>query len=80
MLLEQPELNETLQEEWEAFCVLDRGRQWGFNGPQPILVSEIESYCRLNRIDGETEREDLVSYLQEMDAAYLKWHREKDGN
>lgn len=79
MLTDQPLLDEFLEDEWDAFCALDRGRQWGFNGPQPIMISEIEAYCRLNRIDGDTERTELVSYLQEMDAEYLKWHRDNNG-
>jgi len=74
MLLRQPELHPLILWVWEAYGTLDKGRQWGYNGPQPILISEIEAYCRLLRIE---DRSDLIRYLQMMDSVYLKDHREK---
>jgi hypothetical protein len=74
MLLEEPDLHITIAWVWTAYNVLDKGRQWGYNGPQPILVSEIEAYCRLNEIE---DRSDLIRYIQKMDNVYLKDHREK---
>ena len=59
---------------WEAYGILDKGRQWGYNGPQPIQVSELEAYCRMNNI---TDRSGLVAYIQKMDGVYLKDHRDK---
>jgi hypothetical protein len=74
MLLDWPLIHITVEWVWAAFSVLDKGRQWGFNGPQPILVSEIEAYARLNEIE---DRSDLVRYIQAMDGEYLEHHREK---
>lgn len=74
MLLNQPDLYPDMYWVWTAYSVLDKGRQWGFNGPQPILVSEIEAYCRLNNIE---DRSDLIRYIQLMDGEYLSHHREK---
>lgn len=77
MLEDQPDLDEDVEDAWDAFASLDKGRQYGWNGPQPILISEIEAYCRLNFIDDESERYELVEYIQKMDAQYLKWHSDK---
>ena len=74
MLLRQPMLHPGIVWAWEAFGILDKGRQWGYSGPQPILVSEIEAYCRLKEI---VDRSDLVKYIQQMDGVYLKDSREK---
>jgi hypothetical protein len=77
MLEDQPDLDEQVEEAWNAFAVLDKGRQYGYNGPQPIQLSEIEAYCRLNFIHDESERLELVEYIQKMDAQYLKWYSDK---
>lgn len=74
MLLRQPVLHPLILWVWEAFGILDKGRQWGHNGPQSILVSEIEAYCRLEEIE---DRSGLVKYIQQMDGVYLKDYREK---
>ena len=67
MLLRQPMLHPGIVWAWEAFGILDKGRQWGYSGPQPILVSEIEAYCRLKEI---VDRSDLVKYIQQMVEKY----------
>lgn len=77
MLADQPELDEAVEHAWNAFGILDKGRQFGWNGPQPILLSEIEAFCRLNNIHDASERLELVEYIQKMDALYLKWHSDK---
>jgi len=74
MLLDTPKLHDMIVWVWEAYGVLDKGRQWGYNGPQPIQVSELEAYCRMNNI---TDRSGLVNYIQMMDGVYLTDHREK---
>jgi hypothetical protein len=74
MLLRQPGLHPLILWVWEAYGILDKGRQWGHSGPQPILVSELEAYCRLKDIE---DRSDLVRYIQQMDSAYLKDYRVK---
>lgn len=74
MLLDQPELHPTLVWVWEAYIALDRSRQFGFNGPQPIMLSDIEAYCRLHSIE---DRSDLIRYIQLMDGEYISQAREK---
>ena len=74
MLLRQPRLHPLIVWVWEAFGILDKGRQWGYNGPQPILISEIEAYCRLLRVE---DHSGLIRYIQKMDGEYLKDHRVK---
>jgi hypothetical protein len=74
MLLGQPDLHVTMHWVWEAYARLDKSRQFGFNGPQPISLSEIEAYCRLNDIE---DRSDLIQYIQLMDSAYIDHAREK---
>jgi hypothetical protein len=74
MLLDQPQLHETVYWVWEAFAILDKGRQWGHNGPQPILISEMRAYIQLNEIK---DTHDLVRYIQGMDGVYLKHHRDQ---
>lgn len=74
MLLRQPDIHPMIVWVWESFGILDKGRQWGHSGPQPILVSEIEAYCRLANIE---DRSGLVKYIQLMDGAYLKDYRAK---
>lgn len=74
MLTGQPELYATLGWVWEAFIVLDRSRQFGFNGPQPISLSDIEAYCRLHTIE---DRSDLIRYIQLMDGEYIAHSRKE---
>jgi hypothetical protein len=74
MLTGQPELYETLVWVWEAYIALDRSRQFGFNGPQPIMLSDIEAYSRLHSIE---DRSDLIRYIQLMDGVYLSHSVEK---
>lgn len=74
MLDGQPPLHPLILWVWEAFSVLDKGRQWGNSGPQPIQISELESYCRMNNI---ADHSDLVRYIQKMDGEYLRDYREK---
>ncbi|TFH65747.1 MAG: hypothetical protein E4G91_01320 [Candidatus Zixiibacteriota bacterium] len=74
MLLEQPELLPLLSEEWDAFATLDKARQHGFSGPQPITLTEIEAFCRLN---DPPDRDQLIKYIQKLDEAYLRWYVKK---
>lgn len=68
MLTDQPDIFETVNWVWEAYIALDRSRQFGFNGPQPISLSDIEAYIRLHDIE---DRSDLIRYIQLMDGEYL---------
>ena len=74
MLLDQPELFDHLAWVWEVYIILDRSRQFGFNGPQPIMLSDIEAYARLHDV---TDRSDLIRYIQLMDGEYISHEREK---
>jgi hypothetical protein len=49
-LLDKPELPLLLRVLWEHFLALNRTRQAGM-GANPLTYTEIDAYCRLNRID-----------------------------
>jgi len=74
MLLECPDLHEMVSAEWDAYTVLDRGRQWGYAGPQSILLSEIVAFCTLNDV---SDHKQLIKYVQTMDSDYLHWYAAK---
>jgi hypothetical protein len=56
----------------EAFDRLSSARGAGFGGPNPIPLSEIESYCRLFGWRDPEEIGELVELIQAMDEAYLE--------
>lgn len=57
---------------WEAFATLSRTRVVNQTGPQPILPSEILSYCQLLRITDEFEHRDLLFHITDLDILWLK--------
>lgn len=57
---------------WEIFNYLNRFRQTGANGPQPLILTDIKSICDMKNIVREADRELLLDALAEMDAVYLK--------
>jgi hypothetical protein len=76
-LKERPRLFEDLIPAWNAFWTLSRSRTVGFNGVNPIALSEIESYCRLQSITDPEERLLLIRYIQHMDGIYRNLIEEK---
>lgn len=71
VLSSRPELWADLTWVWEAFTYLSSGRQMGFNGPQPIALSEILAYAEFRAITCPDEREELLHHVQKLDAVYL---------
>lgn len=55
-----------------AFRNLISSRAVGF-GVGPIPVSEIFAYCEMFHIDGDDERNDMLYYISELDAEYLRY-------
>lgn len=78
MLEEQPEVYPHLMWVWDAFCEIEKSRQYGFGHPQPISLHEIESYARLNSITGE-DLQELLTYVRFLDQSFIAWHRKKNG-
>jgi hypothetical protein len=74
MLLDEPTLHPTLLGVWQSFSKLDRSRQIGFNGPQPIAFSEIVAMWQ---IEGDRDLDEFISYIQTLDSEYLLHYREK---
>jgi hypothetical protein len=74
MLLDEPDLYEPLHGVWTAFGRLDRSRQIGFNGPQPIPYSEIVAVWH---IEGDRDLDEFVRYIQTLDNEYLLHFKRK---
>ncbi len=64
------------QEYLAAFWRLSNARQAGF-GPNPILISEIDAYCRFQHVVDPAECADFLYLIQQMDAEYLKVFAER---
>lgn len=71
-LKSRPRLLTTDAPYYEAFSCLSRSRQFGYNGSQPIPVSEIKSYCELVGIASQQQRAKYLSLLQAMDQLCLE--------
>lgn len=57
---------------WQAFTVLSRGRLVNEAGPQPILLTEVSSYCFLEGIIDEEDCRDLLHYILALDIEWCK--------
>jgi len=66
---------------WQAFLSLNAARQVGME-VNSITLSDILAYCELTGIDGQDERSELLTVVQRLDDAYLKYIRDhrKGGN
>jgi hypothetical protein len=68
-----PDVPEDLEDVIDAFYILTRSRQAGFDiGPIPL--NQIETYCRMYRID-DVDR--MVRLIGAMDGEYLLTVHEK---
>jgi hypothetical protein len=72
-LEEKPEVLEELLIDWELFWQLSSRRSNGFNGPNPILISEIESIMRIYGIKEWRERMEFIQRINFMDNEYMKF-------
>jgi hypothetical protein len=59
-----------------AFKVLDASRMWNTGNPNPIQLSEIQSYGLMHNFSGEDLRE-LVRHVQKLDRKYMEHEAEK---
>jgi hypothetical protein len=66
---------------WQAFLSLNAARQVGME-VNSITLSDILAYCELTGIYGQDERAELLTVVQRLDDAYLKYIRDhrKGGN
>ena len=66
---------------WQAFLSLNAARQVGME-VNSITLSDILAYCELTGIDEQDERAELLTVVQRLDDAYLKYIRDhrKGGN
>lgn len=72
-----PDLNEYLSGFLSAFLTLNRARTTGGMSANPLLMTDIEAYCRLKGIDNPEEREEFLSYMQTMDDEFLAFQQRK---
>lgn len=68
------ELFEDLHWVWETFTLLNRQRQVGPNGPQPIAVHDIQAICALKQIIRSDDVELILFLIPELDHIVLKQH------
>jgi ribulose bisphosphate carboxylase small subunit len=60
---------------WQAFLTLNAGRQVGME-VNAIALSDVLAYCELVGIDDPDERAELLTVVQRLDDAYLKYIRD----
>jgi len=65
---EEPEIPYCLQHVWDWFWELNSGRPSGFNGPEPLTYSEIQSWKNVKEILVRDFEIDIIKYL---DTLYL---------
>lgn len=70
---EAPKLPPELRPVWWTFLALHRARSAGGFGVNPIQFTEIEAWCRLNRVALEPWEVDVIGML---DDAYLESSQE----
>lgn len=68
----QPVLFNDLKWIYDAFWALSNSRQLGMASAQPILVSEVLSYCELTGIWDLEDREELLYFVQFLDKIFLQ--------
>lgn len=72
-LTDEPEIPHCLYHVWNWFWELHGGRSSGFNGPEPILYSEINAWVNTKKIlihDFE------IDIIKKMDSIYLNFVNE----
>lgn len=75
-LLERPKLLKEDAPYWEAFHILNAGRQAGM-GVNPLLVSEILALCVAGGIAFIPDRPKYLRLIQKLDATLLNHQAEK---
>lgn len=67
-LIQDPDIPEDGEVLWVSFWALNRRRQQGMSGPQPLSYFEISSWSRLT---GEILLREEIAILTDMDDDYL---------
>jgi hypothetical protein len=67
--LQGPPLSLEVAYLWDAFINLSLGRQQGFNGPQPISYSEINSWMQATKQPLDARE---VDALKALDAIFIR--------
>lgn len=67
-LVQEPEIPEDGEHIWAWFWTLNRRRQHGMNGPQPLAYDEIGAWARMT---GEPIMREELHIITDMDDAYL---------
>jgi len=75
----RPELYDDLAWAWRGFLELTAGRSQGF-APNPIPMTEIEAWLRVNEITDMEAKQDFVALVRAMDAEWFDWILKNDGN
>lgn len=78
ILNSRPELYQDLLWIWEAFMILSTARQIGMSGPQPINMTDLNSYCEFEGIRHPEEREELRHHIQKLDLHFLADYRARN--
>lgn len=71
-----PRLSPLLQLYYQAFLDLNRRRQHGMSGPQPLTYQEIAAYIGLKFRMPPAQINSLVTFLEKLDDAYLEHCKE----
>jgi len=71
-----PLIDEDLFDVWNAFCDLGQTRTYGF-GPNPIQLTEIETWLRLNEIRSSEDKQFYLKAIKSLDVYWLKTIAEK---
>lgn len=71
ILSSKPEIFTDLIWVWEGFLTLSSARQLGFNGPQPISLSELLAFLQYRGIEDPEDREEFVTLVQSLDQVFM---------
>ena len=71
ILNSRPEMFSELVWVWEGFLTISASRQMGFNGPQPISLSEVLAFLTYRGISDPEEREQFLTLVQALDQVFI---------
>ena len=73
-LSDSPALDFVQQFYIRSFWELKKSRQIGFNGPQPLKISEIREYLDMKGLRKQTRRMRFFEIIQSLDQLFLEDH------
>lgn len=71
--LTRPALRDDCIKYYDAFCLLSACRMWSEVGPQPIQISEVESYTRMAGIDEPRTRLKYARLIRRLDTVVINY-------